>query len=85
MQRTIVSVLFVTLIVFSAFSQSLLYSHLTKKLVWRYLISKLTLVADGKHDKDFATQYLIVDKNSSVDVRLLRRGGFAATLIHKVI
>lgn len=42
---------------------------------------KLTLIADGKHDKDFATQYLVVDKNSSVDVRLLRRGGFAASLI----
>ena len=36
---------------------------------------------DGKHDKDFATQYMSVDKSSSVDVRLLRRGGFAASLI----
>jgi alpha-glucosidase len=41
---------------------------------------KLTLIADGKHDKDFATQYLVVDKSSSVDVRLLRRGGFVVTL-----
>ncbi len=42
---------------------------------------KLTLIADGKHDKDFATQYLVVDKTSSVNVKLLRRGGFAASLI----
>ncbi|MBE7174067.1 MAG: glycoside hydrolase family 97 catalytic domain-containing protein [Williamsia sp.] len=41
---------------------------------------KLTLIADGKHDKDFSTQYLVVDKSGSVDVRLLRRGGFAASL-----
>jgi alpha-glucosidase len=41
---------------------------------------KLTLIADGKHDKDFATQYLLVDKAGSVDVRLLRRGGFVACL-----
>lgn len=42
---------------------------------------KLTLIADGKHDKEFATKYLVVDRNSSVDVRLLRRGGFAASLV----
>ena len=42
---------------------------------------RLTLIADGAHDKVFATQYLVVDKSSSVDVRLLRRGGFAASLI----
>jgi alpha-glucosidase len=42
---------------------------------------KLTLITDGKHDKEFATQYLSVDKSSSVDVRLLRRGGFAASLV----
>lgn len=41
---------------------------------------KLTLIADGKHDKDFATQYLVVDKSASVSVKLLRRGGFAASL-----
>nr|WKN34820.1 glycoside hydrolase family 97 catalytic domain-containing protein [Tunicatimonas sp. TK19036] len=41
---------------------------------------KLTLISDGEHDKDFATQYLVVDNTSSVDVTLLRRGGFAATL-----
>jgi len=42
---------------------------------------KLTLIADGKHDKAFATQYMTVDKSSSVEVRMLRRGGFAASLI----
>jgi alpha-glucosidase len=41
---------------------------------------KLTLITDGTHDKDFATQYLVVDKSSSVDVHMLRRGGFAASL-----
>jgi len=42
---------------------------------------KLTLISDAKHDKDFTVQYLLIDRNSSVDVKLLRRGGFAASLI----
>lgn len=42
---------------------------------------KLTLIGDGKHDKDFDTQYRVVDKSGSVDVRMLRRGGFAASII----
>jgi len=41
---------------------------------------RLTLIADGQHDRIFETQYKVVDKNSKVDVRLLRRGGFAASL-----
>ncbi|MBN2806046.1 MAG: glycoside hydrolase family 97 catalytic domain-containing protein [Prolixibacteraceae bacterium] len=41
---------------------------------------KLTLMADGRHDKTFETQYLVVDSNSKLDVKLLRRGGFAAVL-----
>ena len=41
---------------------------------------KLTLIADGEHDKTFSTKYLVVDKLSSVDVRMLRLGGFAAHL-----
>ncbi|MDR1504230.1 MAG: glycoside hydrolase family 97 protein [Prevotella sp.] len=41
---------------------------------------KLILIADGKHDKEFYTQYLVVNKTSSIDVKLLRRGGFAACL-----
>ena len=39
---------------------------------------KLTLIADGKHDKVFETKYMVVNKSSSVDVTMLRRGGFAA-------
>ncbi len=41
---------------------------------------KLTLIADGKHDKDFNVQYIVVDNSSSVDIKLLRRGGFAVKL-----
>lgn len=41
---------------------------------------KLTLIADGKHDKNFTTQYLVVDRSSSIEVKMLRRGGFAAVL-----
>ena len=41
---------------------------------------KLTLITDGQHDKEFSTQYLVVDKSSSVEVKMLRRGGFAASL-----
>jgi hypothetical protein len=42
---------------------------------------KLTVIADGKHDKAFDTQYLVVDKSSSVDVKILRRGGFVMLLV----
>lgn len=41
---------------------------------------KLTLIADGGHDKEFSTQYMRVGKSDSVEVKLLRRGGFAAYL-----
>ena len=41
----------------------------------------MTLIADGKHDKSFSVQYLSVDKSSSVDVTMLRRGGFVVSLI----
>ncbi|RXK87394.1 glycoside hydrolase family 97 protein [Filimonas effusa] len=41
---------------------------------------KLTLLADGNHDKDFKTSYSVVDSNSTFPVKLLRRGGFAALL-----
>ena len=41
---------------------------------------KLTLIADGGHDKTFSTRYMVVDKSSRIEVRLLRRGGFAALL-----
>ena len=42
---------------------------------------KLTLIADGVHDKEFSTQYLVVDRSSLVDVKMLRRGGFTAVLV----
>ena len=42
---------------------------------------KLTLIADGVHDKSFATKYLVVDKASVIDVKMLRLGGFAGSLI----
>lgn len=41
---------------------------------------KLTLIADGKYDQVFDTQILVVDRSTSIDVKLLRRGGFAAVL-----
>jgi len=42
---------------------------------------KLTLIADGEHDKAFSTRYMVVDNSSTIDVKMLRRGGFAASLI----
>jgi hypothetical protein len=41
---------------------------------------KMTLISDGVHDKAFTTQYLVVDKSSTFDVKLLRRGGFTTSL-----
>ncbi len=41
---------------------------------------KLTLISDGEHDKALTTQYQVVDKSSSLKIKLLRRGGFAACL-----
>lgn len=41
---------------------------------------KLTLISDGNYDKAFKVQYLVVNNSSSVDVKMLRRGGFVASL-----
>lgn len=41
---------------------------------------RLTLITDGRHDKEFSTQYWVVDKTSAIDIKMLRRGGFAASL-----
>ncbi len=41
---------------------------------------KLTLISDGAHDKEFQTQYITVDQSYTIDVKILRRGGFAASL-----
>lgn len=56
----------------------------TKTLKFNFLAEgvtyKLTLISDGQHDKDFTTQYIEVNKSSTVDVKMLRRGGFVASL-----
>jgi hypothetical protein len=56
----------------------------TKTLKFNFLPEgikyKLTLISDGKHDKDLVTQYFVVDKSSTFDVKLLRRGGFVISL-----
>jgi hypothetical protein len=39
---------------------------------------KLTLIADGTHDRDLAVQYAVVEKSGFVHVKELRRGGFVA-------
>lgn len=41
---------------------------------------KLSLIADGQHDKVFSQKEMDVDASASLDVKLLRRGGFVATL-----
>ncbi len=41
---------------------------------------KLTLISDGKHDKEFTVLYKVIDSKSEVDVKILRRGGFAACI-----
>jgi hypothetical protein len=42
---------------------------------------KLTLIADGHHDKDFKVQYMVVNNSTSIEIKMLRRGGFVAFLI----
>ncbi len=41
---------------------------------------KLTLISDGEYDATFETKHLVVTQDSTVDFRLLRRGGFVAQL-----
>ncbi|MBN9382505.1 MAG: glycoside hydrolase family 97 catalytic domain-containing protein [Chitinophagaceae bacterium] len=54
----------------------------TKKLKFGFLSAgikyKLTLIADGEHDKLLATSYQVVEGSSEVEVKMLRRGGFVA-------
>jgi len=56
----------------------------TKKLSFAFLPAgtkyQLTLIADGEHDKALATTTQEVDSSTVITVRMLRRGGFAATL-----
>lgn len=42
---------------------------------------KMILISDGKHDKEFRTKYLLVDRSVALDVMMLRRGGFAASFV----
>ncbi len=41
---------------------------------------RLTLIADFEHDKKFTVKTITVDKNSNIQVNMLRNGGFAAYL-----
>lgn len=41
---------------------------------------RLTLIADGRHDKELTTTYSVTDNTGTLPVKLLRRGGFAAVL-----
>lgn len=41
---------------------------------------RMTLITDGKHDKELSTAYSVVGHSSSVNVKLLRRGGFVAAI-----
>ncbi|MGV3705601.1 MAG: glycoside hydrolase family 97 catalytic domain-containing protein [Arcticibacter sp.] len=56
----------------------------TQKLTFPFLKEglkySLQLIADGEHDKVFSYKTIEVDRSSSVDIKMLRRGGFAATL-----
>jgi hypothetical protein len=56
----------------------------TQKLTFDFLPDgvkyRLTLIADGEYDKEFSTSYLVVDRSSEITVKMLGRGGFAATL-----
>lgn len=59
--------------------------EITKKIKLEFLREginyRAVLIADGKHDKAFDIQNIVVNKNSTIDIKLLRRGGFAVSLI----
>ncbi len=42
---------------------------------------KLLLIADGEHDTVFSINHQVVDSTDTVEVKMLRRGGFTASLI----
>ena len=56
-------------------TQKLNFSFLSENVKY-----KLTLISDGIHDKTFSVKHLVVDNTSTIDVKMLRRGGFAAEL-----
>lgn len=39
---------------------------------------RVTLIADGSHDQTFTDSYFVVEKGQTLEVRMLRRGGFVA-------
>jgi hypothetical protein len=41
---------------------------------------RLILISDGEHDKDFNTEYLVVDNRDTIEVEVLPRGGFVALI-----
>jgi hypothetical protein len=41
---------------------------------------RAVIIADGKHDKAFNSQVMVVNKTSTIEVKLLRRGGFVVSL-----
>lgn len=57
----------------------------TKKINFNFLPKgikyKLTLIADGAHDKEFQTRFAVVTSESVEEVKVLRRGGFAGSLM----
>ncbi|GEC71478.1 Glycosyl-hydrolase 97 C-terminal, oligomerisation [Flavobacterium flevense] len=59
--------------------------EITKKIKLEFLAEgvnyQAVLIADGKHDKAFSSKTMVVNKNATIDVKLLRRGGFAVSLI----
>jgi alpha-glucosidase len=42
---------------------------------------KLTLIADGAHDKLLSSKQMLVNKSTTLDVNMLRRGGFTCSII----
>ncbi|MBN1118184.1 MAG: glycoside hydrolase family 97 catalytic domain-containing protein [Bacteroidales bacterium] len=56
----------------------------TKTLTFGFLPKaikyKLTLITDGVHDKAFNVNYIVIDNSSEIEVKMLRRGGFVASL-----
>lgn len=41
---------------------------------------RLMLIADGSHDQELTTTYKVVGRTDELDVKMLRRGGFTASL-----
>jgi len=59
--------------------------EVTKKIKLEFLTEginyRAVLIADGKHDKAFSSKTMVVNKDSTIEAKLLRRGGFVISLI----